>query len=54
AILLTLFYLGLNDIRLGPTMPAFLTPNVQKVLVDNFNIQPISTPEDDIAACLGA
>ncbi|MBW2202140.1 MAG: hydroxylamine reductase [Deltaproteobacteria bacterium] len=54
AILLTLFHLGFKDIRLGPTMPAFLTPNVQKVLVDNFNIQPISTPENDIAACLGA
>jgi hydroxylamine reductase len=54
AILLTLFHLGLKDIRLGPTMPAFLTPNVQKVLVDNFNIQPITTPEADIAACLGA
>ena len=53
AILLTLFHLGLKDIRLGPTMPAFLTPNVQKVLVDNFNIQPITTPEADIAACLG-
>jgi hydroxylamine reductase len=52
AILLTLFHLGLKDIRLGPTMPAFLTPNVQKVLVDNFNIQPVSTPENDIAACL--
>lgn len=54
AILLTLFHLGLKNIRLGPTMPAFLTPNVQKVLVDNFNIQPITTPEADIAACLGA
>jgi len=54
AILLTLFHLGLKDIRLGPTMPAFLTPNVQKVLVDNFNIQPISTPENDIAACLAS
>ena len=54
AILLTLFHLGLKDIRLGPTMPAFLTPNVQKVLVDNFNIQPVSTPENDIAACLAA
>ncbi len=53
AILLTLFHLGLKDIRLGPTMPAFLTPNVVKVLVDNFNIQPITTPEADIAACLG-
>ncbi|PQP34100.1 hydroxylamine reductase, partial [Desulfobacteraceae bacterium SEEP-SAG9] len=50
AILLTLFHLGFKDIRLGPTMPVFLTPNVQKVLVDNFNIQPISTPENDIAA----
>jgi len=54
AIILTLFHLGLKDIRLGPTMPAFLTPNVQKVLVDNFNIQPVSTPENDIAACLAA
>ena len=54
AILLTLFHLGVKDIRLGPSMPAFLTPNVQKVLVDNFNIQPITTPENDIAACLGA
>ena len=54
AILLTLFHLGVKNIRLGPSMPAFLTPNVQKVLVDNFNIQPITTPEKDIAACLGA
>jgi hydroxylamine reductase len=54
AILLTLFHLGVKNIRLGPTMPAFMTPNVQKVLVDNFNIQPITTPENDIAACLNA
>ncbi len=54
AILLTLFHLGIKDIRLGPSLPAFLTPNVLKVLVDNFNIQPITTPEKDIAACLGA
>jgi len=54
SILLTLFHLGVKNIRLGPTMPAFLTPNVQKVLVDNFNIQPITTPENDIAACLNA
>lgn len=54
AILLTLFYLGFKDIRLGPSMPAFLTPNVQQVLVDNFNIQPISTPDEDIASCLKA
>jgi len=45
--------LGFKGIRLGPSMPAFLTPNVQNVLVENFNIQPISTPEKDIAACLG-
>ena len=54
AILLTLFHLGVKNIRLGPSMPAFLTPNVQKVLVDNFNIQPITTPENDIADCLNA
>ena len=53
AILLTLFHLGFKGIRLGPSMPVFLTPNVQKVLVETFNIQPISTPEKDIAACLG-
>ena len=53
AILLTLFHLGFKGIRLGPSMPAFLTPNVQNVLVENFNIQPISTPEEDIADCLG-
>ena len=53
AILLTPFHLGFKGIRLGPSMPAFLTPNVQNVLVENFNIQPISTPEKDIAACLG-
>ena len=54
AILLTLFHLGFKGIRLGPSMPAFLTPNVQNVLIENFNIQPISTPEKDIAACLGS
>lgn len=53
SILLTLFHLGFKNIRLGPTMPAFLTPNVQKVLVEKFNIKPITTPEKDIADCLG-
>lgn len=53
SILLTLFYLGFKGIRLGPSMPAFLTPNVVKVLSDTFNIKPITTPEKDIAACLG-
>jgi hydroxylamine reductase len=45
AILLTLLHLGIKNIRLGPTLPAFLTPNVLDVLVKNFNIMPISTPE---------
>jgi hydroxylamine reductase len=53
AILLTLFYLGIKDIRLGPSLPAFITPNVLKVLVDNFNVMPISTPDEDLKAILG-
>jgi len=52
AILLTLLYLGIKNIRLGPSLPAFITPNVLKVLVDNFNIQPITTPEADLKAIL--
>ncbi|MBW1852349.1 MAG: hydroxylamine reductase [Deltaproteobacteria bacterium] len=53
AILLTLFHLGIKNIRLGPSLPAFITPNVLDVLVKNFNIMPISTPEDDLKAILG-
>ena len=53
AILLTLFHLGIRDIRLGPSLPAFITPNVLDVLVKNFAIKPISTPEEDLAAILG-
>ena len=53
AILLTLFYLGIQDIRLGPSLPSFVTPNVLDVLVKNFNIKPISTPEEDLKAILG-
>jgi hydroxylamine reductase len=53
AILLTLLYLGIKNIRLGPTLPAFITPNVLDVLVKNFNIMPISTPEADLKAILG-
>ncbi|MBW2107134.1 MAG: hydroxylamine reductase, partial [Deltaproteobacteria bacterium] len=53
AILLTLFYLGIKNIRLGPSLPAFLTPNVLDELVKNFNIMPISTPEEDLKAILG-
>ncbi len=52
AILLTLLHLGIQGIRLGPTLPAFITPNVLKVLVDNYNIKPISTPEEDLKAIL--
>ena len=53
AILLTLLHLGIKDIRLGPTLPAFITPNVLNVLVENFNIMPISTPDEDLKAILG-
>jgi hydroxylamine reductase len=53
AILLTLFYLGIQDIRLGPSLPAFITPNVLDVLVKNFAIKPISTPAKDLATILG-
>ncbi|NOZ24661.1 MAG: hydroxylamine reductase [Nitrospirae bacterium] len=52
AILLTLLHLGIKDIRLGPSLPAFITPNVLKVLVDNYDIKPISTPEEDLRAIL--
>lgn len=54
AILLTLLHLGITDIRLGPTLPAFITPNVLQVLVDNFGIKPISeTAEEDLTTILG-
>jgi hydroxylamine reductase len=53
AILLTLLSLGIKDIRLGPSLPAFISPNVLDVLVKNFNIMPISTPEQDLKAILG-
>ena len=47
-VLLALLHLGIRDIYPGPTLPAFLSPNVVKVLVDNFGIAGISTVEDDI------
>ncbi|MGQ9922090.1 MAG: hydroxylamine reductase [Desulfobacca sp.] len=53
AILLTLLYLGIKNIRLGPSLPAFVTPNVLDFLVKNFNIKPISTAEEDLKAILG-
>ncbi|MBW2613837.1 MAG: hydroxylamine reductase, partial [Deltaproteobacteria bacterium] len=52
-ILLSLLHLGIKDIRLGPTLPAFITPNVLDVLVKNFNIMPITTPDEDLKAILG-
>ncbi len=54
AILLTLFHLGIKNIRLGPSLPAFVTPNVLKVLVDTFNIKPITTVEADLKAAMSA
>ena len=53
SILLTLLYLGIRDIRLGPSLPAFISPNVLNVLVEKFNIMPIKTPDEDLAAILG-
>ncbi len=52
AVLLTLLYLGIKDIRLGPTLPAFITPNVFKLLSETYNLQAITTPDQDLAACL--
>jgi len=53
-VLLALLYLGVKGIRLGPTLPAFLSPNVVKVLVENFDIKPIGKVADDIDAIFGA
>lgn len=53
AILLTLLHLGIKDIRLGPSLPAFITPNVLNVLVQNFAIKPITTPDEDLKTILG-
>ena len=52
-ILLTLLYLGIRNIRLGPTLPAFISPNVLDYLVKRYNIAPITTPEEDLKAILG-
>jgi hydroxylamine reductase len=53
AILLTLLSLGVRDIRLGPSLPAFVSPHVLNVLVEKFNLMPISTPDMDLKAILG-
>ncbi|QJA06852.1 hydroxylamine reductase [Thermosulfurimonas marina] len=53
AILLTLLYLGIKNIRLGPSVPAFLSENVLKFLAEKYNLRPISTPDEDLRAILG-
>jgi hydroxylamine reductase len=53
AILLTLLYLGIKNIRLGPSLPAFISPAVLDTLVKTFDIKPITTPEADMKAILG-
>jgi hydroxylamine reductase len=53
SILLTLLWLGIKNIRIGPTLPAFLSPAVLKLLSDNFNLMPITTVEADLAAIMG-
>ena len=53
AILLTLLYLGIKNIRLGPSLPAFISPNVLNILVENYGIKPITTAEEDLKEILG-
>ena len=52
-ILLSLLYLGIKNIYIGPTLPAFLSPNVLKILAENYNLTPISTPDEDLKKILG-
>ncbi|MBF1041304.1 MAG: hydroxylamine reductase, partial [Lachnospiraceae bacterium] len=52
-VLLALLYLGVKNIHLGPTLPAFLSPNVAKVLVDNFGIAGITTVDEDLKILIG-
>ena len=49
-VLLTLLWLGIKNIRLGPTLPAFVSPNVLNYLVEHYNIAPTGTVEDDLKA----
>ena len=53
-ILLTLLHLGIKNILLGPTLPAFISPNVLDILVKNYNIMPTSTPDEDLEKILGS
>lgn len=52
-ILLTLLALGIQNIRIGPSLPAFVSSNVLNVLVSKFNIKPVTTAKEDLAAILG-
>jgi len=54
AILLTLLHLGLKGIRIGPSLPNFITPNVLNVLAENFDLKPITNPTEDLKAILAA
>jgi hydroxylamine reductase len=51
-VLLALLSIGVKKIRLGPTLPAFLSPNVTEVLVKNFDLKPIDSVENDVAAIM--
>ncbi len=51
-VLLSLLHLGVKGIRLGPTLPAFLSPNVADFLVENFDIKGIGAAADDVAAMM--
>ena len=52
SILLTLLALGIKNIRLGPSLPAFVSPTILNILVEKWGIRPISTPDEDLAAIL--
>ena len=52
-ILLSLLHLGIQGMRIGPTLPAFVSPAVLNVLVETFGLTPVATPEEDLAAMLG-
>ncbi len=54
AILLTLLHLGITDVRVGPSLPAFVSPAVLNVLVEKFNLMPITTPAEDLEAMFAA
>ena len=51
-MMVIMLHLGIKNIRLGPTLPAFLSPNVLNYLVENFGIAPITTPEEDLKQLL--